>query len=145
MEQRLHLSDTVEVTTDKFASLGAPKGSIGVIVDGWADGSNDVEVRDPQTGEVVARFRAAEDEIREYSGPDTVKEPRKHGIFFGRGDDLEPGTEDPPMPDVNAPIQIPGYTRAPMAFSDPPAEDAKLTGDIPWELRDEPPSEPVIS
>ncbi len=140
----MHLGDDVEVVTDRFASVGAPLGVIGVIVDDWADGSNDVEISDPETGEVVARIRAAEDEIRPYSGPYSVREPRKHGIIFGRGDDLGPDVEEPPMPAGAGAIQIPGYTSAPLAFSQPPAETAELVGDIPWELRDEPPTGPIF-
>ncbi|MCU1552486.1 MAG: hypothetical protein JWR36_3046, partial [Glaciihabitans sp.] len=90
----MHLGDAVEVVTDSFATLGAPRGAVGVIVDDWADGSKDVEVSDPETGEVVARIRTAESEIRLYAG--TIKEPRKHGLLFGRGDDLGAPPGDPP-------------------------------------------------
>jgi hypothetical protein len=143
MAHGLHLSDRVEIVTDRFTPLGVPRGVVGVIIDDWADGSNDVEVSDPKTGDIVARVRAAEDEIRPYSGPITVKDPREHGILFGRGDDLEVGVEAPPMPERGG-IQIPDYGPAPMAFSQPPVEDAKVTGEIPWELRDEPPSGPTF-
>jgi hypothetical protein len=141
MTQPMHLSDRVEIVTDKFESLGAPRGAIGVIVDDWADGSNDVEVSDPKTGEVIARFRAAEDEIRPYSGTINVREPRKHGIVFGRGDELPDDVEEPPM--KSGPV-IPGYNFAPIAFSQPPEEDIELVGEIPWELREEPPSGPIF-
>jgi hypothetical protein len=143
MTQELHLSDQVEIITDSFASLGAPRGSIGVIVDDWADGSNDVEVSDPKTGEVVARFRAAEDEVRPYSGPFSVREPRRHGIIFGRGGQLDRDVEEPPMrPRLGA--QIAGYGGAPIAFGAPPDEEVTLEGEIPWELRDEPPTGPIF-
>jgi hypothetical protein len=145
MTDGMHLGDEVEIITDSFAQQGVSKGAIGVIVDDWADGSNDIEVSDPKTGEVVARFRAAEDQVRPYSGRITVKEPREHGILFGRGDDLGPDVEEPPSPGLFGPLPIPGYAPAPIAFSQAPAEDAKLLGDIPWELRDEPPTEPVFN
>jgi hypothetical protein len=138
MSDGVHLGDEVEVVTDNFVSLGAPRGAIGVIVDDWADGSNDVAVSDPDTGEVIARFRAAEHEIRPYSGSFTVKQPRKHGIIFGRGDELGADVEAPPMPPRWGALQISGYAPAPVAFSSPPKEDIELTGDIPWELRDDP-------
>jgi hypothetical protein len=138
------LSDRVEIVTDKFSPLGAPRGAVGVIVDDWADGSNDVEVSIPETGEVIAHFRAAEDEIRPYSGPVTVKEPPEHGILLGRGDELGGDVEEPPMPERRGLMQIPGYSTAPIAFSEPPKEDVELTGEIPWELRDEPPSGPIF-
>jgi hypothetical protein len=144
MAHGLHLSDRVEIVTDRFSPLGAPRGAVGVIVDDWADGSNDVEVSDRDTGTVVARFRAAEDEIRPYSGPITVRDPREHGILFGRGDELAVDVEEPPMPDRWGAIPVPGYGPAPMAFSQPPAEDAEITGEVPWELRDEPPSAPIF-
>jgi hypothetical protein len=82
MTDGMHLGDEVEIITDSFAQQGVSKGAIGVIVDDWADGSNDIEVSDPKTGEVVARFRAAEDQVRPYSGRITVKEPREHGILL---------------------------------------------------------------
>jgi hypothetical protein len=141
MAHGMHLSDQVEIVTDRFSPLGAPRGAIGVVVDDWADGSNDVEVSNPETGNVLAHFRAAEDEIRPYSGPIRVKDPREHGILFGRGDDLEVDVEEPPMPDRRSAMQIPGYSPAAMAFSQPPGEDAELAGEIPWELRNEPPTE----
>ena len=140
----MHLSDRVEIVSDSYASLGAPRGSIGVIVDDWADGSIDVEVSNPKTGEVIARFRAGEDEIRPYSGTATVKEPRKHGIIFGRGDELGDDVEEPPMPKRWGWIPIPVYNSAPLAFSEPPEEDVELVGDVPWELRDEPPAGPIF-
>jgi hypothetical protein len=144
MAEILHLGDEVEIVTDDFTGQGAPRGSIGVIVDDWADGSNDVEVRDPRTGEVLARVRASVDEIRLYNGPELVREPRKHGIIFGRGDELGDDVEEPPMSAGFALLQIPGYTPAPMAFSQPPTEEADLEGDIPWELKDEPPTGPIF-
>jgi hypothetical protein len=145
MSDVLHLGDEVEFVTDAFAEQKAPRGTIGVIVDDWADGSNDVEITDPHSGELVARIRAAEGDIQLYSGPIEVKEPRKHGILFGRGDDLGGDVEEPPMPDRWGSFQISGYSPASLAFSQSPPEDAQLTDDIPWELRDEPPSEPVFN
>ncbi|MDQ1569740.1 MAG: hypothetical protein QOF79_414 [Actinomycetota bacterium] len=144
MAHGMHLGDRVEFVTDSFALMGAPRGTVGVIVDDWADGSKDVEVSDPETGEVIAHVRAAEDEIRPYSGPFTVKEPREHGIFFGRGEELDADVEEPPMPDRWRAIQMPGYTTASMAFSEPPEDEVELSGDIPWELREEPPTGPIF-
>jgi len=144
MTEPLHLGDAVEVITNDFADQGAPRGSIGIIVDDWADGSNDVEVAEEKTGEVVARFRAAPDDIQAYSGPVAEKHPRKHGIIFGRGDELADDVEAPPMPDRMLAFQIPGYNSAPMAFSQAPEEDAEVIGDVPWELQDEPPTGPIF-
>jgi hypothetical protein len=74
----------------------------------------------------------------------TEKEPREHGILFGRGDDLADDVEEPPMAYQPFAIQIPVYGPGPVAFGAPPKDDIELTGEIPWELRDEPPSKPVI-
>jgi hypothetical protein len=74
----------------------------------------------------------------------TDKEPREHGILFGRGDDLPEGTEEPPMAYQPFAIKIPVYGPGPVAFGSPPEQDVELTGEIPWELRDEPPTEPAI-
>lgn len=145
MSDVLHLGDEVEFVTDAFAEQKAPRGTIGVIVDDWADGSNDVEITDPHSGELVARIRAAEGDIQLYSGPIEVKEPRKHGILFGRGDDLGAPPGDPPSP-VPSPFGgMPGRSNGPWYGRESPPEDAQLTDDIPWELRDEPPSEPVFN
>src|SRR5665213_4306795 len=144
MADGMHLGDEVVIVTDSFALLGAPRGAVGVIVGDWADGSNDVEVSDPETGEVIAHFRGAEDDIRPDSGPATVKEPREHGILLGRGDELAGDVEEPPMPARWGLMQIPGYSTPPIAFSEPPKEEVTLTGEIPWELRDEPPSGPIF-
>ena len=140
----MHLGAEVEIVTDAYAAEGAPRGSIGVITDDWADGSNDVEVTDPETGEVVAKFRAAADDIRSYEGSVEVKEPRKHGILFGRGDALGADVEEPPMTPRWGSLQVPGYSAATMAFSQPPEETVELEGEIPWELRDEPPAPPAL-
>jgi hypothetical protein len=113
MADGMHLGDEVEIVTDSFASVGVPSGAIGVIVDDWADGSNDVEVTDPQTGELVARFRAAEGEIRSYSGTVTVREPREHGLLFGRGDDLGAPPGDPPSATPKQFGRMPGTNNGP--------------------------------
>jgi hypothetical protein len=145
MARTLHLGDEVEVTTDTFAPLGVPRGAIGVIVDDWADGSNDVEVRHPETGDVIARFRAAETEIRVYRGAVSVGEPRKHGLIFGRGDDLGAPPGDPPSPPGSQFGGLPiGGTTGPWFGAEHPPEDGQLTGEIPWELRDDPPAGAVI-
>jgi hypothetical protein len=143
MTDVLHLGDEVEVVTDKFADLGAPLGSVGVIVDDWADGSNDVEISDPNTGEVVARVRAAASDIIPYETSVPIKEPREHGILFGRGDDLgapaggalsEPGSQFAGLNGAGARVW----------YGEEVPPEGKLEGDIPWELRDEPPSGPVL-
>lgn len=144
MTQSLHLGDAVEIVTDTFAEFGVPKGSIGVIVDDWSDGSNDVLVSNAETGEVIARFRAAEDEIALYTGPFTEKEPRRHGILFGRGDELGADIEAPPGTPRPGDFYIPGYTPAPVPFGQPPQEDVEVVGEIPWELRDQPPTGPIF-
>ena len=74
----------------------------------------------------------------------TEKEPREHGVIFGRGDELGDGVEEPPMAHGTSSFRIPGYTPAPIAFGAPPEEVIELTGEIPWELRDDPPNEPVL-
>lgn len=142
MTRTLHLGDPVEIVTDKFSPLGAPRGAVGVIVDDWSDGSNDVEVSDPDTGEAIARFRAAEDEIAPYLKPFTAKESREHGILFGRGAELGKDVEEPPMSEQW--IGIPAYGPAPIAFKEPPKEEVEVVGDVPWELRDEPPTGPTF-
>ncbi len=70
----------------------------------------------------------------------TEKEPREHGILFGRGDELDDNVEEPPM----GPAPILPWYGSPVPFGVPPEEDVTLTGEVPWELRDEPPSTPVI-
>jgi hypothetical protein len=69
----------------------------------------------------------------------TEKEPRERGLIFGRGDELE-GAEEPP---TGPPPILPWYG-SPVPFGSPPDEDVTVTGEVPWELRDEPPSSPVI-
>ncbi len=75
-----------------------------------------------------------------YAGRMSEREPREHGILFGRGDDLGADVEPPPM----GPPRLPPPYSGPIPFGSPPDEDIQLTGEIPWELRDEPPSEPTI-
>jgi hypothetical protein len=70
----------------------------------------------------------------------TEKEPREHGILFGRGEELGDNVEAPP---TGPPPVLPWYGE-PVPFGAPPEEDVELTGEIPWELRDEPPRGPVI-
>jgi hypothetical protein len=71
------------------------------------------------------------------------KEPREHGILFGRGDELGDNVEEPPMAYQPFAIKIPVYGPGPVAFGAPPTEPVELTGDIPWELQDEGASEPA--
>ena len=71
------------------------------------------------------------------------KEPREHGILFGRGDELGDDVEEPPMAYQPFAIRIPVYGPGPVAFGEPPKEAVELTGDIPWELQDESASDPA--
>jgi hypothetical protein len=71
----------------------------------------------------------------------TEKEPREHGLIFGRGDELGDDVEEPPMGHI--PV-VPLYGPTAVPFGDPPPEKVDLVGEVPWELRDEPPSGPVI-
>src|ERR1700710_2911697 len=136
MADRMHLGDEVEIVTDSFANVGAPRGAIGVIVDDWADGSNDVEVSDPTTGEVVARVKASEGEVRPHADTVAVKQPRKHGILFGRGDDLGAPPGDPPSPPGSQFGGMPyGGTTGPWSTVDLPPEEGEITAEIPWELK----------
>jgi hypothetical protein len=70
----------------------------------------------------------------------TDKHRREHGLIFGRGDALGDDVEEPPMAEPPFGLRIPGYNPEPIAFGVPPAEDVTLTGELPWELREEPPS-----
>ena len=143
MADALHLGDDVEIVTDRFGAEGVPLGSIGVIVDDWADGSNDVEVSDADTGEVVARVRAAEGELIPHPTTGPPKEPREHGILFGRGDDLGAPVGDAPAPSGSQFGGMPGSGPWAWTGSEPPPE-GQLEGEVPWELRDEPQTGPVI-
>jgi hypothetical protein len=62
------------------------------------------------------------------------KEPREHGLIFGRGDDLPKDVEEPPFGHI--PV-IPLYGPAAVPFGDPPPETVDIVGDVPWELRDD--------
>jgi hypothetical protein len=70
----------------------------------------------------------------------TEKEPREHGLIFGRGDDLGDDVEPPPT----GPPRIPPPYAAPIPFGSPPEDEIELTGEIPWELQDEPPTGPIV-
>ena len=142
MSEPLHLGDEVEILTDAFAADGAPRGSVGIIVDDWADGSNDVEVHDPKTGDVVARVRVPEQDARLYTGPKEVKEPRHHGIIFGRGDDLG---QPVGLPDSADPLlNLYPNSRAVGPVGDIPPEGEISKEDEPWELQDAPQTGPII-
>jgi hypothetical protein len=145
MADGMHLGDEVEIVTDAFLPLGASRGAVGVIVDDWADGSKDVEMRDARTGEVLAHFRAAEDDIRPYSGPISVKDAREHELLFGRGDDLGAPAGDPASASPRQFGGMPGSNVHFWPMGELPPDDAELTGEIPWELRDEPPTGPIFS
>ena len=141
----LHLGDEVEVVTDRFVDSGAPRGAIGTIVDDWADGSNDVEISDAASGDVVARVRAAPGEIVAHAETEPMKQPREHGILFGRGDDLGAPAGDPPFPPGSQFGGMPwGGTTGPWFGGERPPEDGQLAGDTPWVLTDEPPSGPIF-
>lgn len=144
MDQTLHLGDEVEIATDDFAELGVPRGAVGIIVDDWADGSKDIEVTDPATGDRISRSRMAAHQIRPNIGPLRPRESREHGVLFGRGDPLADDVEEPPtsFPIGMGAIEIPGYAPARIAFKDPPTEPVILDDDLPWELRDAPPEAP---
>ena len=139
----LHLGDEVEIVSDRFAADGAPRGSVGVIVDDWADGSNDIEVSDAVTGDVVARVRAAEGEIISHATAVPRKDAREHGILFGRGDDLGAPVGGAPSPPGSQFAGLNGAGAEPWYGTEVPPE-GKLEGDIPWELRDEPQTGPII-
>jgi hypothetical protein len=143
MADVLHLGDEVELVTDRFAADGAPLGAVGVIVDDWADGSNDVEVSDPDTGAVVARVRAAEGEIVLHVPAVPEKEPREHGLIFGRGDDLGAPVGGAPSPPGSQFAGLNGDSGGAWYGATPPPE-GELEGDIPWELREQPPTGPVL-
>jgi hypothetical protein len=70
----------------------------------------------------------------------TEKEPREHGILFGRGDKFGDDVEEPPM----GPAPVLPWYGSPVPFGVPPEEDVELTDEVPWELREEPPSSPAI-
>jgi hypothetical protein len=144
MTERLHLGDEVELVTDSFPSVGASRGTLGVIVGDWADGSQDVEVCDVDTGRVIAQFRAAESDIRARRDLEGVTEPRRHGILFGRGDDLGAPPGDPPSPPGSQFGGLPGRGTGAWFGSEIPPEGT-LTPDVPWELKDEPPTGPIFN
>jgi len=87
--------------------------------------------------------RSAASGSRGYAGRMKDREPREHGIIFGRGDDVADDVEEPPMAYQPFAIQIPVYGPGPVAFGAPPKEEVELTGDIPWELQDEPTAKPA--
>ena len=64
----------------------------------------------------------------------STKEPREHGLLFGRGDDLPEGVEEPPFGHI--PV-VPLYGPTPVPFGEPPSEPVTIEGEIPWELQDE--------
>jgi hypothetical protein len=143
MNDVLHLGDAVEVVTDRFSDDGVPRGSVGYIVDDWADGSYDVDVIDPATGDVAGRIRAAHGEVKPHSAPDVAETNpvREHGILFGRGDDLGAPVGGAPSPPGSQFAGLNGAGAEPWFSGAPP--EGELKGDIPWELRDEPPSTPM--
>jgi hypothetical protein len=143
MADVLHLGDEVEIVTDRFEADGAPRGSRGYIVDDWSDGSNDVEVSDPESGDVIARVRAAPDEILPCAQPVPEYPPREHGILFGRGDDLGAPVGGAPSPPGSQFAGLNGAGSRAWFGTEPPPE-GEIEGDIPWELKDEPQTGPVF-
>jgi hypothetical protein len=66
------------------------------------------------------------------------KEPREHGLIFGRGDELPADVEEPPQRhSFLEPLYGPASSPGPIAFADPPSEQVELVGEIPWELQDD--------
>jgi hypothetical protein len=53
----------VRLLNDRYAESGAHAGDIGVILEAWGDGHYEVEVSNPDTGETVAWFTAAEQDL----------------------------------------------------------------------------------
>jgi len=60
--------------------------------------------------------------------------------IFGRGDDLGDDVEPPPVAHAPREFRVPGYRAEPIAFGAPPDDEVELTGEIPWELRDDEPA-----
>ncbi len=63
MSDEFALFDRVRVVTDRFVDDGAPSGSIGYVIERYEDGALEVEVSDPLTGETVAQFVAASEDL----------------------------------------------------------------------------------
>jgi hypothetical protein len=62
------------------------------------------------------------------------KEPREHGLIFGRGDDLPDDVEEPPFGHI--PV-VPAYGPTAVPFGAPPPERIEIEGEVPWELRED--------
>lgn len=58
MSQHLEPFDRVRVIADRFAEIGAPAGSIGYVIERYADGALEIEVSDPSSGASLAQFVA---------------------------------------------------------------------------------------
>lgn len=65
--------DRVEITTDRLAGLGAPRGAIGYVIERWPDGALEVEVMFSD-GSTRAQVVASPSELR--SAPADGHEPR---------------------------------------------------------------------
>jgi hypothetical protein len=63
------------------------------------------------------------------------REPREHGLIFGRGEELGDDVEEPPFANVSVVPTV--YGPGPIPFGAPPAEEVDIVGDVPWELRDD--------
>ena len=55
--------DRVEITTDRFAAEGAPRGTVGYVVERWYDGALEVEVM-RSDGSTAAQFVAQPCDLR---------------------------------------------------------------------------------
>jgi len=54
MTDSFALYERVEIRTDRFAEEGAPKGSIGYVIERHSDDALEVEISNPASGETVA-------------------------------------------------------------------------------------------
>ncbi len=54
--------DIVRIASDRFRGKGAPRGTVGVVVDEYPDGAVEVEVS-REDGATVALFSARQDEL----------------------------------------------------------------------------------
>ncbi|NMM92564.1 hypothetical protein B2J88_51505 [Rhodococcus sp. SRB_17] len=59
----LKIYDSVRITTDRYSDQGAPEGSVGYIIDIFAEDAYNVEFSDPATGVTVAWIIAHPDEL----------------------------------------------------------------------------------
>ena len=60
--------DRVEIVTDRFGVQGVPSGTIGYVIERWADGALEIEVVNPD-GSTAAEFVAQPADLRLASEP----------------------------------------------------------------------------